>query len=293
MRSGRTIGRTGGVVAACAALLAAIAGPLPAAALAPAAPGLTPPDLPLPIVITPPAPPAPAPPGIPGAPAAVPLPVALGSGAPVLPAQPGQPGAAPDAGPAPAGPPPYTPPPEEAQALPAEPERLAYEQQQSDVAYDAARLDEELAGIAAAAGGGSGRFGWPVVSRGRIPITQRFGCTDLAGEPFKADCASHRWHTGIDLAVPLGTPVFAADAGVVRTVRSERGYGNYALVTHGNGYATLYGHLSGFAVRDGAVVDRGEPIGYAGSSGFSTGPHLHFEVRLRSTFVDPCAELGC
>lgn len=195
--------------------------------------------------------------------------------------------------PAPAGPPTYQPPPDEQQSLPNEPNRVAYEQQQSDVSYDMSQLAGELSPIAVEAGGGSGRFGWPVVVHGRPPITQRFGCTDLAGEPYKSDCPSKRWHTGLDLAVPTGTPVFAADAGVVREFRTNQGYGNYALVIHGNGYATLYGHLSDFAVPDGAVVKRGEQVGFAGSTGFSTGPHLHFEIRYDGGYVDPCAELRC
>ena len=187
----------------------------------------------------------------------------------------------------------YQPSPDEKASLPNEPNRLAYEQQQSDVAYDFSQLDSQLAPIAVEAGGGTGRFGWPLVIHGRPPISQRFGCTDLAGEPYNGDCPSKRWHTGLDLAQPEGTPVFAADAGVVRTFRTGQGYGNYALVIHGNGYATLYGHLRDFAVPDGAVVKRGDPIGFIGSTGFSTGPHLHFEVRYETSYLDPCAELRC
>ena len=196
-------------------------------------------------------------------------------------------------GAAPTGPPTYQPPPDEQQSLPNEPNRVAYEQQQTDVSYDESQLAAQYSPIAVEAGGGSGRFGWPVVVRGRPPITQRFGCTDVAGEPYKSDCPSKRWHTGLDVALPTGTPVFAADAGVVREFRTSQGYGNYALVIHGNGYATLYGHLSDFAVPDGTVVKRGEQIGLVGSTGFSTGPHLHFEIRYDGGFIDPCAELRC
>lgn len=187
----------------------------------------------------------------------------------------------------------YQPSADEQSSLPNEPNRLAYEQQQADVSYDFGQLNEQLAPIAVEAGGGSGRFGWPLVVHGRPPLTQRFGCTDLAGEPYKSDCPSKRWHTGLDLAQPEGTPVFATDAGVVKTFRSGQGYGNYALVIHGNGYASLYGHLRDFAVRDGQVVKRGDQIGFVGSTGFSTGPHLHFEIRYQDGFIDPCAELRC
>jgi len=201
------------------------------------------------------------------------------------------------AGTAPAAPehPIYQPSPDEQSSLPDEPGRLAYEQQQLDVTTDFAAFDATLGGIAIGAGGGSGRFGWPLVVPGgqKAPITQRFGCTNLPGEPYKAECPSKRWHSGLDLAEPTGTPVFASDAGVVRAYRSDTGYGNHILLIHGNGYATLYGHLSSFAVADGQVVKRGEMIGQVGSTGFSTGPHLHFEIRYQTDYIDPCAEIKC
>lgn len=189
----------------------------------------------------------------------------------------------------------YQPSPDEKASLPEEPARLAYEQQQLDVATDFAAFDATLGGIAIGAGGGTGRFGWPVIVAGgaRAPITQRFGCTELGGEPYKAECPSKRWHSGLDLAEPAGTPVFASDSGVARLYRSTTGYGNHVLLVHGNGYATLYAHLSSFAVEDGQVVKRGEMIGQVGSTGFSTGSHLHFEVRYQADYIDPCAEIKC
>ena len=190
---------------------------------------------------------------------------------------------------------PYQPSPDEQASLPDEPNRVAYEQQQQQVSEFNAEMQKELGAIALEAGGGSGQFAWPVVvARGeRVPLTQRFGCTDVPGEPYHGDCPTKRWHTGIDLALPMGTPVFAADAGVARTFRSGTGYGNYVMVVHGNGYATLYGHLSDFAVQDGQVLKKGDQVGFLGSSGFSTGPHLHFEIRYDKDYVDPCAELKC
>ena len=119
------------------------------------------------------------------------------------------------AGPAPAAPehPIYQPSPDEQSSLPDEPGRLAYEQQQLDVTTDFAAFDATLGGIAIGAGGGSGRFGWPVVVPGgqKAPITQRFGCTNLPGEPYKAECPSKRWHSGLDLAEPT-TFVLKADS---------------------------------------------------------------------------------
>ncbi len=74
---------------------------------------------------------------------------------------------------------------------------------------------------------------------------------------------------------------------------SDRGYGNYVLVSHGNGWFTLYAHLSRFTVHDGEAVRRGDPVGLSGSTGFSTGPHLHFEIRYGGQPLDPCTYLDC
>jgi murein DD-endopeptidase MepM/ murein hydrolase activator NlpD len=178
-------------------------------------------------------------------------------------------------------------------ALPAEPQRIALEQQQALLADTAASVDQQDAARTLALRAGDGTFIWPVVFEGRPPITQPFGCTDLAGEPYSPDCATHRFHTGIDLGVPTGTPVYAAAPGVAHVLPSDGGYGNLVLIAHGNGWFTLYAHLSRFAVHDGDVVRRGAPVGRSGSTGFSTGPHLHFEVRSGQRPVDPCAHLDC
>jgi murein DD-endopeptidase MepM/ murein hydrolase activator NlpD len=87
--------------------------------------------------------------------------------------------------------------------------------------------------------------------------------------------------------------VYATAAGVVHVIPSETGYGDHVLIAHGDGWFTLYAHLSQFVVRDGDVVRRGDPIGLSGSTGFSTGPHLHYEVRYGQQPLDPCAFLGC
>ena len=96
-----------------------------------------------------------------------------------------------------------------------------------------------------------------------------------------------RNHTGIDYSATSGTPVRAAADGVVAVAGDRGGYGTTVIVDHGNTLATLYGHLSRAAVAEGASVTRGQVVGYAGSTGYSTGPHLHFEVRVNGNPVDP------
>jgi murein DD-endopeptidase MepM/ murein hydrolase activator NlpD len=96
-------------------------------------------------------------------------------------------------------------------------------------------------------------------------------------------------HTGVDFAAPRGTPILAAGNGVVEKVGRNSGYGNMTIIRHTNGYETLYGHQSGFAkgLAPGARVRQGQVIGYVGSTGLSTGPHLHFEIRVNGKPVDP------
>lgn len=118
---------------------------------------------------------------------------------------------------------------------------------------------------------------WPVMG----PITSPFGARD---DPFNGEGA---FHSGIDISATFGSPVHAAADGVVETASMASGYGREIVVDHGNGIETLYGHLSGFAVTTGQQVRQGQVIGYVGMSGRSTGPHLHYEVRIHNTPVNP------
>ena len=124
---------------------------------------------------------------------------------------------------------------------------------------------------------------WPMRS---FTITQAFGPTTVALEP---PLGPYRhFHTGIDISAPLGTPVGAAADGVVVAVgHMASGYGNYVVVAHGTTVETLYGHLLATRVSYGDVVKRGQLIGLEGSTGFSTGPHVHFELRVNNQVVDP------
>jgi Meckel syndrome type 1 protein len=87
-----------------------------------------------------------------------------------------------------------------------------------------------------------------------------------------------RPHEGVDLAAPTGTPVYAAACGVVSEAGQESGYGNIVCIDHGAGFSTCYAHLSRFGTSQGAHVNAGDVIGYVGSTGDATGPHLHFEI---------------
>jgi murein DD-endopeptidase MepM/ murein hydrolase activator NlpD len=135
----------------------------------------------------------------------------------------------------------------------------------------------------------TGKLRWPIP---HAAVSQGFGPTPYVFEAAYAGF-SH-FHTGIDLAVPLGTPVFAAADGVVVLARPMTdtagalvGYGNYVIIQHDAGLKTLYGHLLVISVKEGDVVKRGQLIGLVGSTGNSTGPHTHFEVRIDNSPVDP------
>ncbi len=96
-----------------------------------------------------------------------------------------------------------------------------------------------------------------------------------------------RLHGGLDIGGRMGQPIWAAKEGVVIMARVNGGYGNTIIIDHGNGYATLYGHQSSFEIKEGDLVETGQHIGNVGSTGLSTGPHLHFEIRQDGGVIDP------
>jgi len=118
---------------------------------------------------------------------------------------------------------------------------------------------------------------WPVMG----PITGAFG---ERVDPFNGEGA---FHSGVDISCHYGERVIAPADGVVTYADFYSGYGRMVQIDHGNGVTTRYGHLSGLAVADGQNVRRGQVIGYVGLSGRSTGPHLHYEVRIHDTPVNP------
>lgn len=172
----------------------------------------------------------------------------------------------------------------------------AIQAQRAAIDAQVAQLQQQYQAAARAAGGGTGQFAWPEPQCGHACISQGFGCNSYWFEQYDPSCPyPHRIHTGIDVAGPYGTPVIAADTGVVYFYPGSYGYGNYVLMIHGNGYSTLYGHLSRFngGMASGMIVARGDVIAYEGSTGNSTGPHLHFEIRVNNVWKDPCLWLGC
>lgn len=124
-----------------------------------------------------------------------------------------------------------------------------------------------------------------------MDMTQPFGTTSYTAEP-AYDGYSH-FHTGLDFALPLRTPIGAASAGrVVAAGWDTTGFGNRVVIDHGNGVETLYGHLTSVAVTPGQTVQAGQQIGLSGSTGNSSGPHLHFGVEQNGQWVDPAPYLG-
>ncbi len=154
-----------------------------------------------------------------------------------------------------------------------------YAQKAAQLAAEEAEAQQSLkqaeeqwaAQIAAAAAGASGDWYWPVP--GYYTITSFFGLRDLYGT---ADN-----HTGTDIGVPQGVEIHAAQDGVVTLSRYNSSYGNYCIINHGNGYATLYAHQRQLPlVQVGDTVRKGQVIGYVGNTGNSYGAHLHFELRV-------------
>ncbi|MEA2654908.1 MAG: hypothetical protein QOI23_273 [Chloroflexota bacterium] len=127
------------------------------------------------------------------------------------------------------------------------------------------------------------RFIWP---EPQAQISQPFGPSRLVLEPPYGGYP--HFHTGIDLVEPFASPVYAADDGVIALVgSSSSGYGRYVVIAHSGGLDTLYGHLSTTLVKVGQLVSQGQTIGLEGSTGNSTGPHLHFELRIKQQPIDP------
>ena len=135
----------------------------------------------------------------------------------------------------------------------------------------------ESGGGSSSGGGGTGRFIWPC----RGEITSYFGWRT---HPI---FGTTKYHSGMDIAVDYGTPILAADSGTVIYSGWLGGYGYAVMIDHGSGLVTLYAHNQSLNVYEGQYVTKGTCIAYAGSTGYSTGPHCHFEVRLHGEVTEP------
>jgi murein DD-endopeptidase MepM/ murein hydrolase activator NlpD len=128
---------------------------------------------------------------------------------------------------------------------------------------------------------GSGRFIWPI--HGEITSPYGWRTHPIFGTQI--------FHTGIDIAADYGDPIVAADSGTVVYAGWMGGYGNAVMIDHGGGLVTLYGHNTAVLVSEGQAVEKGQLIAHAGSTGYSTGPHCHFEVRVHGETVNPLSYL--
>lgn len=119
---------------------------------------------------------------------------------------------------------------------------------------------------------------WP--TEGGVISSEYGGRTDPVS-------GGYEYHCGLDIAIDFGAPIYATAAGTIEQAGWNGGYGRFVRINHGNGYETAYGHMSGLAVSAGQHVAKGDIIGFAGSSGYSTGPHVHYEVMADGQYVDP------
>jgi len=125
-----------------------------------------------------------------------------------------------------------------------------------------------------------GKFIWPLPSQNNT-------ITSLYGTRWHPILKAYRFHTGIDIAASKGTAIYAVNGGEVVMSDYDSGYGNFVSISHGGGVVTLYAHMTSRAVKKGQIVKQGQVIGYVGSTGLSTGPHLHFEVMIDGKNEDP------
>ena len=162
-----------------------------------------------------------------------------------------------------------------------ETEKASYERLEEQLAADATAIQNLLASGGSTSTGalptGGGQLAWPAAG----PVTSGYG---YRTHPIFGDS---RLHTGIDIGASYGAPVVASEDGTIAYAGAMSGYGNVIVVDHGDGLSTTYNHMSAFSVGSGQSVSRGTQIGAVGCSGYCTGPHLHFEVRVNGSPVDP------
>jgi murein DD-endopeptidase MepM/ murein hydrolase activator NlpD len=151
----------------------------------------------------------------------------------------------------------------------------------AQLAAEAAAAKKNNTANASSSVAGTGSFTFPVP--GYSMITSKYG------NRYHPIFKTYKFHSGIDIAAGSGTTIIAADSGTVAVATYSSSYGNYVMINHANGYTTLYAHMSSIAVSAGQTVSKGSTIGYVGSTGWSTGPHCHFEIRYNGSTTDPAA----
>ncbi|MGI5977640.1 MAG: murein hydrolase activator EnvC family protein [Candidatus Limivicinus sp.] len=165
----------------------------------------------------------------------------------------------------------------------------AEKEAETNVANMVLAIEKKRQEEAAASGGGYGGGGGTVVGTGAFswPVPTCTYITSRFGPRIHPITGRRRNHSGIDIGAASGDTVIAADGGTVTMAGVNGGYGNCVMINHGNGYQTLYGHMSSIAVSSGQEISKGQTVGYVGSTGVSTGPHLHFEVWKDGSRIDP------
>ena len=161
--------------------------------------------------------------------------------------------------------------------------RAAYDEAERQEAALKRQLQAELNGSKTSASFNGGTFAWPTPGYGTI--------TSQYGGRMHPTLKVYKVHTGMDIGAPMGATVVAGADGTVVKAEYNVAYGNYVVINHGNGYSTLYAHNSVLNVNKGDFVVRGQTIAKVGSTGYSTGPHCHFEVMINGQHTDPAPYL--
>lgn len=161
----------------------------------------------------------------------------------------------------------------------------------SETDYFNALSREEAARIAAAAKNNTSSSGGSASSGSSgswvFPLAYATQITDAYGYRIHPLSGTYKWHNGVDFAAGEGTAIYATKAGTVTSATYNEAYGNMVTINHGDGYSSLYGHMTRYTVSTGDTVSAGEIIGYVGSTGWSTGPHLHFTIYYNGSDVNP------
>ncbi|MBR4952887.1 MAG: peptidoglycan DD-metalloendopeptidase family protein, partial [Oscillospiraceae bacterium] len=165
-------------------------------------------------------------------------------------------------------------------------DKLTKQLQDEEAARKAAELAAQAkpntkpsGGSSAAGTNATGYYYWPTQSSTYI--------TSCFGYRVHPIFGTTKYHAGVDVAANSGATISAAAAGTVSIAEYNSSYGNYVVIYHPNGTTSLYAHMSQMTVSAGQSVSKGQTIGYVGSTGWSTGPHLHFEIRVNGSCVDP------